>query len=214
MELIKLSCGVGKSYEEAVTALFEAKGKKGKNEYNIIVYDGPRLQSKIHEGIKEKAKTYLDLSKSLTPGQKKWLDQITLYDPVTGLLNKVGFAIRIDEFQKKGLLEGYYIFFDIDDLHDWNVKLGYTIVDKYLEAIGKTIKDNLRFHNLYPIAEGIPDIAGHRFNESAGDEFLIFIPGKHTLENDQEVIKIAERILTKVYENQKKLCKQLDESPR
>lgn len=214
MELITLSCGIGRSYEESVNALFEAKGNKGKTEYNIIVYTGPRLRSKLHEGIKEKATKYLDLSKKLNLEQRKLLDEIALYDPVTGLLNKVGFTIKILEFQNKGIDEGYYLFFDIDDLHELNIKLGYTKVDLYLESIGRTIHDSLRYHNLYPLAEGIPDIAGHRLNESAGDEFLIFVPGKYTSENTEEIRKIAERILEKIYENQKKLSKELAVSPR
>lgn len=214
MELITLSCGIGRSYEEAVNALFEAKGNKGKEKYNIIIYDGPRLRSKLHEGIKEKANKYLDLAKIMTPEQRKLLDQITLYDPVTGLLNKVGFAIKLSEFQSKGIKEGYYIFLDIDDLHAWNIKLGYTKVDLYLESIGKTIHTSLRYHNLYPLAEGIPDLAGHRLNESAGDEFLIFVPGNHNLENNDEIKKIAERILEKIYENQKGISKEIAISSR
>lgn len=209
MELITLSCGIGRSYEEAVRALFEAKGYKGKNKLNVVIYNGPRLRSKLHHGIKEKANKYLELSKTLNPEQKKILDKITLYDPVTGLLNKVGFALKLAEFQEKGIKDGYYIFFDIDDLHDWNIKLGYTVVDSYLEAIGKTIHENLRHRNLYPLGEGIPDLAGHRLNESAGDEFLIFVPSNHEDKTLYEVKKIAERILEKIYENQKMVSKEI-----
>ena len=46
-ELIRVSCGIGRSFEEAARAVTEAKKNKGKDDFNIKVYNGTRLRSKL-----------------------------------------------------------------------------------------------------------------------------------------------------------------------
>ncbi len=200
--IITVSCGIGRSFEEAAKAVNIAKRRKGGLDYNIRVYRGARLRSPLPESFKQRVKEYNQLSKVLSCEQKKTLENFSLRDPVTGLLNKTGFVLRLEELKKKGASKGYYILFDLDDLHDWNNKLGYTQVDKRIAMIGKVIMENIRHKRLYSQKKRIIDVVGHRLNESAGDEFLIFIPSKHAKKNLAEVRRIAERVIEKIYEIQ------------
>ncbi len=201
-DIITVSCGIGRSFEEAAKAIGEAKKEKGKNDFNIKVYNGNRLRSKIPESFKQRVQEYYKLAKELSDEQVKILQNFSLRDPVTGLLNKTGFVLQLEELKQKGVTEGYYILFDLDDLHEWNSKIGYTEVDKYIELIGQTIKNNLRHENLYSSSKRVTDVVGHRLNESAGDEFLIFVPAEHSEKNVEKLKMMAVRLLEKIYERQ------------
>ena len=201
-EIIRISCGIGYSFEEAARAVTDAKKEKGRNSHNIKVYNGERLRSKLPESFKQRVKEYHEIAKVLSDDQKKILENFSLRDPVTGLLNKTGFVLRLEELKEKGFTCGYYLLFDLDDLHDWNNKIGYTEVDKRIEAIGRVITNNIRHQNFYPAKERITDIVGHRLNESAGDEFLIFVPARHCNENIEELKAMAQRLIDKTYEVQ------------
>lgn len=201
-KFIKVSCGIGRSFEEAARAVAVAKKNKGKSEFNIEVYNGARLRSKLPESFKQRVQEYLKLSKELSNDQIKILENFTLKDPLTGLLNKTGFVLKLEELKQKGVVEGYYLLLDLDDLHDWNNKLGYTEVDRYIEVIGQTIKNNIRHENLTSSKERVMDVVGHRLNESAGDEFLIFVPAEHNEENIEKLKLLATRLIEKIYEKQ------------
>jgi GGDEF domain-containing protein len=207
-EIIKVSCGIGCSFEEAARAVTDAKKEKGRNHHNIRVYSGERLRSKLPESFKQRVREYRELAKVLSDDQKRILENFSLRDPVTGLLNKTGFVLRLEELKQKGICDGYYLLFDLDDLHDWNNKIGYTEVDKRIEAIGKVIMSNIRHQNLYPSNERIRDVVGHRLNESAGDEFLIFVPALHCGENLNEIMLMVERLIDRIYEIQLSLISQ------
>ncbi|MCL6500714.1 MAG: GGDEF domain-containing protein, partial [Candidatus Pacearchaeota archaeon] len=157
-DIITVSCGIGRSFEEAARAVNRAKKKKGRFSYNIEVYRGTRLRSPIPESFKQRVKEYAQLSKVLSCEQKKTLENFSLRDPVTGLLNKTGFVLKLESLKKKGALEGYYILLDLDDLHYWNNKIGYTKVDKIIAMIGKVVMENIRHKNLYPQKKRIVDI--------------------------------------------------------
>ena len=201
-ELIKVSCGIGRSFEEAARAVTEAKKNKGKDDFNIKVYNGTRLRSKLPESFKQRVQEYLLLAKELSNDQIKILENFTLKDPLTGLLNKTGFVLKLEELKQKGINEGYYILFDLDDLHDWNNKLGYNEVDRYIEMIGQAIKNNIRHGDFCSSDKRVADIVGHRLNESAGDEFLIFVPAEHNEKNVERLKVLATRLLEKIYEKQ------------
>ena len=192
---ITVSCGIGFSFEEASRAMQQAKNKKHIH-YNIQIYKGPRLKSKFPERFKQKVRDYFKLSKQLSKKQKEILENLVLYDYLTGMYNKTGYILRLEELKLKGVKEGYYILFDLDDLHYWNKKLGYAGVDKFIESFGNELLNNIRHETI----EGrMPDILGHRLNESAGDEFLLFIPLKHNKENSEIVMKLIKRLIDKVY---------------
>jgi len=195
MPQITVSCGIGRSFEEAVYAVKGAKRHKGKGlRFNTEIYRGKRLRSKIPEGFKKRVVNYFRLKKILNKKQQKLLEDFSLRDPITGMLNKTGFVMRLEELKRKKGLSGYYILFDLDDLHYWNKRLGYSKVDKQIKRIGKIIFNSIRHNH----AKGRDDIVGHRLNESAGDEFLIFVPFKHSKKNLQHTVNIANRIISKI----------------
>lgn len=198
MKVIGISCGIGRSFEEAARAVVKAKKHKGK-EYNIEVYSGKRLRSKIPTNFKKKIDSYLEFCKKIGDEQKKMLENFSLHDPITGLLNKTGFFLRLEQLKRMKIEQGYYMLFDLDDLHKWNEKIGYARVDKKLGIIGREILSNIRHHR-----ERAADILGHRLNESAGDEFLIFFPSKHDDENLKLFIKRAKSIINGINKKQKK----------
>jgi len=201
-DIIKVSCGIGRSFEEAARAMTEAKKEKGKNDFNIKVWEGQRLKSKIPDSFKQRVAEYFKLAKGLSDEQIKILQNFSLRDPVTGLLNKTGFVLGLEELKQKGITNGYYLLFDLDDLHEWNNKLGYAEVDRHLEIIGQAIKHNIRHENLTSTGKRVADVIGHRLNESAGDEFLIFVPSEHTEDNLKKLNLMAVRIIEKIYEKQ------------
>lgn len=203
-KVMTVSGGIGRSFEEAVAAMREAKKTKGQ-EYNIKIYKGERLRSKLHDVFKQRAKEYFELSNALTNDQKKILENFSLRDPLTGLLNKIGFVLKLEELKRLGINSGYYILFDLDDLHEWNQKLGYSQVDKYIEETGKAIVSNIRQRE----GKLISDVVGHRLNESAGDEFLIFIPSEESDEKLEEIKNMTKRIIDKIDEAQLKIPKTL-----
>ena len=198
--IIDVSCGIGKSFEEAVQAVTKAKKFKGKREYNIEIYEGKSLRSKIPERFRKKIGDYIQFSKTLSDEQRKMLEDFSLHDPVTGLLNKTGFFLKLENLKRIEINQGYYMLFDLDDLHDWNEKLGYAEVDRRLEIIGREILSNIRHHR-----ERAADILGHRLNESAGDEFLIFFPSKYTKKNLDIFIRRAQAIIRNIRKKQLKL---------
>lgn len=201
MDIITISCGIGRSLQEATNAVRKAKKKK-KKEYNIGVYEGKRLRSKIPEKFRTRIKSYIKLAKTLSPKQKKLLDKFALHDSMTGLLNKTGFILRLIELQNMEINEGYYLLFDLDNLHEWNEKIGYAKVDKVIEIAGKEIMKSIR-HN----KERVADVLGHRLHESAGDEFLVFLPSKYSPENLQIFMNKAKRIMYNFYKRQRALNK-------
>ncbi len=196
--IINVSCGIGRSFDEAANAVAEAKKHK-RRMYNIEIYVGKRLRSKIPAGFKRKIKNYIKFSDTLTENQKKMLEGITLHDPVTGLLNKTGFFLNLERLRRIKINQGYYMLLDLDDLHYWNKKIGYSEVDKRLGKIGRSVLMNIRHSK-----DRAADILGHRLNESAGDEFLIFFPSKHTKGNLEIFKEKAESIIESMKRVQKK----------
>ena len=202
-EIITMSCGIGRSFKEAMVAV--TKAKKSKTKFNLKFYEGRKLRSKIHKNFKKRAKDYFNLAKTLSKEQIKALQSFSFHDPITGMLNKTGFVIKLEELKKRGITKGYYILFDLDDLHYWNSKLGYLKVDEYLEMIGREIVDTLRSRKLSTPEERVVEVVGHRLNESAGDEFLIFISLKQCEKSREKIKEVVHDILKRVYEKQSEI---------
>ena len=78
---------------------------------------------------------------------------------------------------------------------DFYEKLGFTKVDELLNNAGRVIRRKTRERK----KKRENDLIAHRVHESAGDEFMIFVPLAHSKENDENVLKIAERILEAVH---------------
>ena len=200
--MLTVSCGIGRSFEEASKAVAKAKKHKGKIKYNIQIYEGKKLNDHLPESYKHKIERYIEFVSTLTEEQNKMLEDFALHDPLTGLLNKTGFFLKLIKLKKIKISKGYYVLFDVDNMSYWNKHLGYSEVDRRLAAIGREITNNLRHHK-----DRAADILGHRLNESAGDEFLIFFPSKHNSRNLKIFVRRARDIIDGIHKIQVKIIK-------
>ncbi len=221
--IIKYSVGIGKSFEEAAEALEEAKSKDKDSLANIVEHEGPKLEDK-DVALSSNADNYIKILRFL---QENDADDETIHahselgeDPRTGLFNKMGYETARLELKELGVSEGYFILLDGNNMHDHNAEKGYTSVDEYLEATGRAIKSIVKStrSGLDRRGEeraclgrrkepGEEDIIGHRVNDSAGDEFLIYVPLKHNAENKEIVGRIAERVIENIYDKEREVAK-------
>jgi len=203
---IKLSVGIGRNIAEAEYALKIAKKNKYKpQKFNIQIYSGKKLNcdKPVPKTIID---AYLRLEKKLSDSPKALLDlEKFKKDPKTKLLNKLGYYIEKTKLEQKKEYnpdQRFILLFDADSMHDLNKKYGFAKVDKYLEAIGKALNDNIRdsLERKEKDLLKIKDLLNNRKNDSAGDEFII------DLSCDKKHLRtIAERYLIKCYEYQKKI---------
>lgn len=204
--LIKLSVGIGHNLLEAEEALKVAKKNKHKHKkFNIEIYAGPKL--KYTDVIpSEIIDAYLRLEKRLSNSPKDLIDlEILKRDPKTKLLNKLGYYIekqKLENTKKYNHKNRYILLFDADSMHFLNKKYGYETVDKYLEAVGQALSENIRDSKDRKEKDmlKIKDLLNNRKNDAAGDEFII------DLFCDKKYLRqIAERYITNCYEYQKRL---------
>ena len=147
--LIKLSVGIGKNLAEAEEALKVAKKNKHKHKkFNIEIYTGKTIKYNVDLMPNEIIDAYLRLENKLSNSSKDLLDLEKLKrDPKTKLLNKLGYYIEKKKLEEKKIYNSknrHILLFDADSMHHLNKKYGYETVDKYLEAIGKTLAENIR----------------------------------------------------------------------
>ncbi|MFA5746237.1 MAG: diguanylate cyclase [archaeon] len=208
--LIKLSVGIGKNILEAEQALKIAKSKKHQGkEYNIEIYSGPSLKYKNYLS-KKWEDAYLRIEKTLSNFSNAVLDlEILKKDPKTGLLNRFGYYIekkKLIDNHKYSPKDRFIILFDGDSMHNLNKIYSYSIVDKYLETIGKALLKSIRNSKDRKDKDilKIKDLLNTRKNDATGDEFIIDL----NCPKDQ-LLPITKRYLTNCYEYQKKLSKKL-----
>jgi hypothetical protein len=128
----------------------------------------------------------------------------------------------MQRLKESGIKEGYFILLDGDKMHDHNEEKGYDLVDLYLEASGKAILkatrsgEDRRTDDRASLArrnkDYHEDIVAHRVNDSAGDEFLIYVPLEHSPDNLITAKRIAERVLAKIYMEEENIAKGNQES--
>jgi diguanylate cyclase (GGDEF)-like protein len=107
------------------------------------------------------------------------LDAASSTDPLTGLANRRAFAGQLQRAFAEAARYNFEltcIFGDLDDYHDLNAKCGSHIGDRILAAVGKTVQEALRSHDL-----------AARYGS---DEFVLLLP--HT--SLDKAIHVAERI--------------------
>ncbi len=150
-------------------------------------------------------------------------------DSKTGLFNKLGYETKRLELDELGQNEGYFVLLDGNSMHDHNAIKGYTLVDRYLEASGEGIlraaidgicrsvrsgydrrenedmmfaENEARTGQDRRVRTEVSDIVAHRVNDSAGDEFLLYLPGLSGREGLQIAKIVAERALKTAYHMQ------------
>ncbi len=109
----------------------------------------------------------------------KQLEYITLYDPMTGILNRNGLEIKYNIFIKSKNCF-YIIFCDLDGTKKINDSLGHLVGDKYINITTEIMKD-------------IIGLKGHvaRFG---GDEFVILLEYVDNQELQLILLKIRQAV--------------------
>lgn len=111
------------------------------------------------------------------------LRQISITDPLTGLLNRRYLEERLSEEINRSQRHGYplsFMMIDVDEFKSYNDKFSHPEGDKALQIVGQCLKSTLR----------AADVAARY----GGEEFSILLPQT----NINEAFVIAERIRQKV----------------
>ena len=212
-DIIIYSVGIGASFEEAAKALQEAKKGDKLSLANAAVYRGEPVPE-TDSVLSSNAENYLKVSRFL---EKNNADVDTLnahallgMDSKTGLINGLGYSVARELLRARGVNQGYFILLDGNDMHGHNEAKGYSNVDDYLTATGQAIvestrsglerRDDERKAPGRRKSDVQEDIIAHRVHDSAGDEFLVYIPAQHSPENLEIVKGIANRMLNRIYE--------------
>lgn len=206
--LMKFSVGIGHNIAESQEMLKIAKSNKMLgNHYNISCYNdnnGTRSLPYIHKS-NELIDGYIRLEQKLHNDIDALRDLERMkYDPLTGLLNKTGYAIEVQKLIQNGMYDDrVIIFMDGDGLHELNEKLGYAKVDEILTRCGRALTDTSRhhhnnngFYNTDKKARNI-DVLNHRVNDSGSDEFIIDINCPYEFG-----INVAKRYIDSMYKSQ------------
>ena len=203
-DIINFSCGIGRSFGEADLALKEAKLHKELGDgQRIVVYSGDAQPDvKIESGARDYLEALEFIKRNDTTGEITQKQIGLTLEPRTGLLNKLGYEVKLLELEALGITQGYYVLFDGDGMKDLNDKIGRTYVDNLIAQAGQGLKASIRTgldrrhsqenvdylrrlpgdrRNQPPVKDkNIPDVAtdlvGHRVNHDAGDEFLVYVP--------------------------------------
>ncbi len=115
--------------------------------------------------------------------QMAWLDQLVWRDPLTGLLNRRGFLLRLEGEWQRAARYGYPIavlFADLDGFKPVNDLLGHPVGDKVLQQIARTLQGSVRRYDLV--------------GRYGGDEFVVALPAT-SLEG---ALVVAERLRTRL----------------
>lgn len=218
--IIKFGVGIGYSLAAAIDAKTQAK-QVGRAESNVVTnYNFPPEtietpdETNAHNylfvrGIVERSPDPVEREAGLIAHGK------LLLDPRTGLCNKLGYHVAIEELKQKGVSTGYFIYMDGNNMKSHNDRQGELKVDKLLSTIGKTITSHVRTLNGKKPGkrqhETYHDVVAHRVNDSGGDEFLIFLNLEHNETNDRLVEDRARLILDSVYTAQKEFLREQDQ---
>jgi diguanylate cyclase (GGDEF)-like protein len=180
---IKVSIGIGRNMAEAEQSLAVAKARKHeKRVYNIELYLGTPLVQEAHDaqhlGASNPAvRSYMRLEEKLGQQQDKagLKDLQNLkYDPLTGLLNRMGYAVEVAKLKQEGRYHNrVIILIDGDNMKETNTRLGYRKTDQYLTMIGRALKRQVRQRDNTDKKARNVDILLNRKNDSGGDEFII-----------------------------------------
>ncbi len=220
--IIKYSVGIGESFEEAAAALTRAKSADKSRLDNIVAFEGEGLGSKEQKKASnaEHYKRVLRHLRETDAGPDVMQSYKALgEDPRTGLFNKLGYETAMLEMRENGKDIGYYILIDGNNMHDHNSEKGYSTVDNYLEATGKAILEATRSgldrrepERANPgrrMEDYSEDIVAHRVNDSAGDEFLIYLPLDHATRSIGDARRVAERVLDNIYEKEREVARNI-----
>jgi diguanylate cyclase (GGDEF)-like protein len=112
-------------------------------------------------------------------------------DPLTGLANRRSFEqalAREWKVSRRGLVESSLMLIDLDDFKSVNDRYSHSVGDEVLVATARAIRDNIR----------ADELAARR----GGDEFAVVC----TLDREQDLVDLAERLARAVAEARLRAC--------
>jgi len=114
--------------------------------------------------------------------RKDEMEKMALYDPLTGLENRVLFQTRLDKAiqnARRSMIKTALLFIDIDNFKEINDSFGHESGDKVLKAIAERLKKNVRQNDTIA--------------RISGDEFTVLLSD---IKNYEDAGKVTEAILT------------------
>jgi two-component system, cell cycle response regulator len=146
----------------------------GADDFLVKPFNRAELEARIRALLKKKE--YLDKLQS----DYRRAAESAISDPLTGLYNKA-YLLNVLENEvnrvKRQFHQVSFIMLDLDDFKHWNDQYGHLKGDEILQAVGATVRRNIREI----------DVAA-RFG---GEEFSVILP----YANRQQAARCAERIL-------------------
>lgn len=115
---------------------------------------------------------------------KSQLEQMSLTDTLTEILNRRGLQEEISGALRDGSDEVLVLLIDVDDFRDVNERLGHSVGDVLLRELARTLRGAL------------PDAA--RLGRVGGDEFVALVPGA----NKSDGARLAEAVRLAVAETE------------
>ncbi len=128
---------------------------------------------------------------------KRYLDQQTYYDPVTGLANRRFFLDCLGRFvswSKRESANSAVLLIDVDRFKKINDSLGHSIGDELLHAIARRLEGLVLWSTDLVSFDDAPAAHGC-FARIGGDEFTLLLPG---VDGVEVVSRIAQRILSEL----------------
>jgi len=112
--------------------------------------------------------------------------EVSRIDPLTGVLNRLGFEENIAKLSAKGVA-GLFLMIDADHFKEVNDEYGHQIGDEVLKRIGLSLQINTQMGH---------DIVGRW----GGEEFVAFLPILKSDLGIDKIYEIAERIRANIVE--------------
>ncbi|MCS7186359.1 MAG: diguanylate cyclase [Armatimonadota bacterium] len=119
--------------------------------------------------------------------QSMRLEKAFCFDPLTNLLNRKAFSVRLESELHRAARFGYPISLmlaDLDEFRMFNETLGYDVGDQILRRVGSLLRQSVRGYDL---------VARY-----GGDEFAIVLPATPL----EEAIAVAERLKSRLTESE------------
>ncbi|ADH86233.1 GGDEF domain-containing response regulator [Desulfurivibrio alkaliphilus] len=142
--------------------------KAGACDFIAKPFNIDELEAKLHRALREQ-------------NMVRKLEQLSMRDALTGLFNRRGFEVKLEEEVPRAHRQNYplyVIIIDMDKFKTYNDEFGHQAGDRALQAIGRLLLRNTRDNVDWCCRPG-------------GDEFAIIIP----YTDDHQAMAVAQRIL-------------------
>ncbi len=142
--------------------------KAGACDFIAKPFNIDELEAKLHRALREQTMLHQ-------------LEQLSMRDPLTGLFNRRGFEVKLEEEAPRAYRQNYPLYLaiiDMDNFKEYNDEFGHQAGDRALQAIGRLLLNSTRDNVDWCCRPG-------------GDEFSIILP----YTDNEQAMAVAERII-------------------